>query len=69
MECTARTSGGKTIRIPLEHGYLDEDAIRDAEENGHRIFHWTEGYWEAAIDMDAEKVLRVTSRIGQYNGI
>ena len=69
MECTVKTNEGRTIRIPLEHGYRDEDAIREAEENDHRIFHWAAGYWEAAIDIDAEKVLRVTSRIGPYNGI
>ena len=69
MECTVSTNKGKKIIIPLEDGYLDEKAIRDAEENNHRIFHWAAGYWEARIDIDAEKVLRVTSRIGQYNGI
>lgn len=69
MKWIVLTNKEKKIRIPLEHGYLDEEAIRDAEENNHRIFHWTEGYWEAVIDMDAEKVLHVTSRIGQYNGI
>ena len=69
MECTVSTNKGKKIIIPLEDGYRDEKAIRDAEENNHRIFHWAAGYWEAAIDIDAERVLRVTCRIGQYNGI
>ena len=69
MECTVKTNKDRTIRIPLEHGYRDEDAIREAEENDHRILHWSEGYWEAAIDMDAGKALRVTCRIGQYSGL
>ena len=69
MECTVKTNEGRTIRIPLEHGYRDEDAIREAEENEHRILRWSQGYWNVVIDMDAGKALQVMSRIGQYNGI
>ena len=68
MEVTVKNQDS-TITFPLEHGYRDEDAIREANEGNHRIYCWTEGYWEARIDLDAKKVLAVMCRIGPIDCI
>ena len=68
MKLTLKNKDG-TITFPLVDGYRDEDAIRESSENQHRIYCWSEGYWEAVIDLNAMKVLTINCRIAQITNI
>ena len=57
------------IKIPAIDGYRDEEAIKAAEDGGHRIYHYMSGPWAAVIDLDDMKVLTVNRLYPEITGI
>lgn len=66
LKCSDALEKLNGISIPLQHGYRDEDAIRNCVENEHTIYVHRMEQWEIRFDLDDRKVLTVIDmRIGK----